>query len=564
MSLFKSTILDAATAAVTAPMPANPLALGSDEILALSKAIDLPGFVQPARMVRPFFGPQKASFSYALDAIARWGCVLIGDDMGMGKTQVALALVDHFIHQATTPGAYAIMLAPPVTRAGYMADLAASFPTLRFHHVHGRTADFASLPAADIYWMSDDTQSMRAWLTDTVTGNDGKARIVANAWVQGAAIVTRDELHRDKGQAGKAKPASRAGIMQVIGAALRANGTPIVGMTGTLLTNRPIEAYLPLMALGGENLLKAVTPGAKKATAFRSRYCAPFYNGWGWDFNGADMAQLPVLHDALRRSVMGRRDKKDLGNLLPHSGWVITPIALNGVLARYNRIAREFLQLVRDEDGVEAMWRKARAEAITKMGALREEAGKAKAKAAAEYIADLVGQGRKVVAFYQHTAVHDAIKAALIKAKIEVASINGSVTGNKRVDVINDFQDPNGKAQVVLGQLGAMGIGVTLTAAADAVFVQTPWAAGDLKQAADRIFRNDDISQARAAAGEAVTWHVLQAAQANGDPTIDMAHWSVLEQKAAACDAVNSGQEITLPDGAILQQTLASWFADQS
>ena len=62
---------------------------------------------------------------------------------------------------------------------------------------------------------------------------------------------------------------------------------------------------------------------------------------------------------------------------------------------------------------------------------------------------------------------------------------------------------------------------VTLTAAADAVFVQVPWSAGDLKQAADRILRVDDRTMARAAAGEAITWHVIQACYDNGAPTFD-------------------------------------------
>ena len=273
------------------------------------------------------------------------------------------------------------------------------------------------------------------------------------------------------------------------------------------------------------------------------------------------MTALPALHDALCRTVMGRRDKRNVKGL-PHSGWLVVPIALNGVLARYNRITKEFLQMVKDEHGVEAMWRKARAEAITKMQALREEAGIAKAQAAAEYIADLVSQGRQVIAFYQHTSVHDAVEKALHKLKVNTASINGSVTGDKRTKVINEFQA--GNIDVVIGQLGAMGIGVTLTAAADAVFIQTPWSAGDLKQAADRILRGDDISRARAIAGEQVTWHVLQAAQANGDPTLDMQHWAILEQKAKVCDAVNAGEEITLPDGAIMQQTLQAWYAAQS
>jgi hypothetical protein len=103
-------------------------------------------------------------------------------------------------------------------------------------------------------------------------------------------------------------------------------------------------------------------------------------------------------------------------------------------------------------------------------------------------------------------------------------------------------------------------MGVTLTAAAHAVFVQVPWSAGDLKQAADRIYRCDDITKARAAAGESVTWHVLQAAHANGDPSFDMAMWAVLEKKAKVCDAVNAGMDVTMPDEAVMKMAMEAWY----
>ena len=108
------------------------------------------------------------------------------------------------------------------------------------------------------------------------------------------------------------------------------------------------------------------------------------------------------------------------------------------------------------------------------------------------------------------------------------------------MQAIDDFQ--NGTAQVMVAQIKAGGMAVTLTAAADAVFVQVPWSAGDLKQAADRILRVDDRTMDRAKNGEAITWHVLQAAHADGSPTFDMAMWDVLETKAKVCDAVNAGR----------------------
>jgi hypothetical protein len=81
-----------------------------------------------------------------------------------------------------------------------------------------------------------------------------------------------------------------------------------------------------------------------------------------------------------------------------------------------------------------------------------------------------------------------------------------------------------------------------------------------LKQAADRILRVDDRTMARALNGERITWHVLQAAHADGAPTFDMAMWSVLETKAKVCDAVNAGREVTMSDDSVMQQALEAWY----
>jgi len=553
MSLFDPTILAQASAPATIPTVVLPPGLGDDTVLAASSALAYDGVLTVPGMVRPYLAHQAAAHVAANADIAAWGCALLGDDMGMGKTQVLLGLVSE------RPG-YAIMIAPPVAKAGYMGDLQATFPHKRFVHLFGRTADFTTLPAADIYFISDDSQTMAAWLTDTVierrNGKDHKA-LRANAFARGASIITRDEIHRDKGDA-QAKPSGRAKVMLAVGNACRELSIPIVGATGTLLTNRPVEAFLPLQILGGEELVKAVTPGAYKASGFLFRYCAPQTSRFGTSFGGVDIDQMNNLHEYLRRTVYVRREKSDLGDALPHSGWSIVPIALNGVLDRYNRVERDFLNLVLEEQGPEAMWRKSRAEAITRMQAMWEEAGVAKARATVDYVKDLTDEGRKVVVFYYHQRTWEALATGFGKARIETATINGAVTGDARAQAIEDFQ--NGSATVLLAQIRAAGMAVTLTAAADAVFCQVPWSAGDLKQAADRILRVDDRTMARAQRGEAITWHVLQACQDDGAPTFDHAMWSVLEGKAKVCDAVNAGRPVTMSDESVLQQALQAWF----
>ena len=199
-----------------------------------------------------------------------------------------------------------------------------------------------------------------------------------------------------------------------------------------------------------------------------------------------------------------------------------------------------------------------RAQALVQMMALWAEAGRAKSRAAVEYVLDLVEQGRKVIVFYFHDLAFDALKAGFETAKVPFSQIDGHTHGNRRLADIEAFQ--NGATMVMLAQTQAAGISVTLTAAADAVYVQLPWSAGDLAQSAGRNLRTDDISRARAIAGESVTWHVLVARHEDGSETIDDHMWKVLHRKLQVVDAINAGKPITMPDADIHHQVLQAWF----
>lgn len=555
MALFGSNVT-AAAAAVPQSLP-RPYGLAGDDVLVASQAVSLDYEVTVPGMTRPFRPYQSPAYVAARDAIARWGCAFLGDDMGMGKTQIMLAL----IAERVASHGYAIVIAPPVGLGGYMDDMAAAFPGLRLAHLFGRKPDFAGTPIADVYFLNDDSQTMEKWLT-TVTvehqrGHDVKVHCV-NSFARGASILVRDEIHRDRGN--QAKPAGRGKVMLALGEAMRAQGTPIVVATGTLLTNRPVEAYIPLQIAGGDALVKAVTPGAHKASGFLFRYCNPSTNRFGTNFGGVDMDEMERLHEYLRRTVYIRREKTDLGDVLPHGGWIIKPVALpNAAMRTYDRVVKNFLAWYEETRGRGAADSARRAETIVRMGQLWDQAGVAKAEAAVDYAMDLVDQGRKVVLFYYHQDVWTALATGLAKAGVEYTTVNGSVTGDARRFAVNEFQAEGGP-MVMLAQIKAAGMAVTLTRAADAVFVQVPWSAGDLKQAADRILRSDDITMERAKAGERITWHVLQSAYENGEATFDMAMWGILENKARVCDMVNAGRPVTMSDDNIHEMVLEAWL----
>ena len=175
MSLFDSNILDAANAPIsdrTMGLIANAMADGAtaDEIREASAALAAENVTSPAWCARssPTRLPPTTTVAGPSPATASSSS---GTSPGLGKTQVAQA----HISDAVAQGGYAIVIAPPVAKLGWMTDLAASFPHLRFHHCFGTKPDLDALPEADIYFLNDHTQSMKAWLVTTeIVKSDGR------------------------------------------------------------------------------------------------------------------------------------------------------------------------------------------------------------------------------------------------------------------------------------------------------------------------------------------------------------------------------------------------------
>ena len=296
-NLFDSSLTAAAQAAPAAlpPVAAVFHGLGDDAWRDASKALALDYDINVPGLARPFHPWQAAAYVYATDAIARWGGALLGDDMGLGKTAVLLALAADARRNTGRP---AIIIAPPVVEGGYITELRACFPHLTLQYVSGHKR--RPLDPADIYLISDDSRTMQTWLTDVSTLPNGKRAHTASAWAQSASLIAQDEIHRSKGNGGK--PTGRSRVMMALGEWCRTSGTPIVGATGTLLSNAAVEALLPLQIIGGERLLVALSPGYNSSKGFLWKYCSPCKgraaNGRQYTKYGPlDAATALTLHD---------------------------------------------------------------------------------------------------------------------------------------------------------------------------------------------------------------------------------------------------------------------------
>lgn len=146
-------------------------------------------------------------------------------------------------------------------------------------------------------------------------------------------------------------------------------------------------------------------------------------------------------------------------------------------------------------DKLIAAWRSdddSRLEELTKaaehFARFRRICGVLKAGAVGDYLAEELRAepAKKIVVFVHHIEVGAEVRSKL--DKFGAVALHGGVPAAKRQGIVDAFQtDP--RVRVIVCQLVAGGVGITLTAAHDVVFCEQSWIPGENLQAADRCHR---------------------------------------------------------------------------
>jgi SWI/SNF-related matrix-associated actin-dependent regulator 1 of chromatin subfamily A len=316
-------------------------------------------------------------------------------------------------------------------------------------------------------------------------------RIDARKW--DAVIV--DECHKIKGRAAGRTHA-------VIGYKKRGKQliAPIaadnkIAMSGTPLVNRPAEMWPALNWLWPTSFDNFYPYGI--------RYCDGAKKGFGksWDFKGD--SNLEELNVRARLLGMMARPKSlthadlppkrrkiiefDLGNLeslvkLERNQYASVAAAQTDLSLRAEAA------LVMQDDSA---WRSAMKDLKSKVFSNISELTKAREAVANAMMPDvlkhleaLVADGHKIIVF----AWHQDVVERIAKNFEGCPMIHGGVQTADRPALMNRFQTDD-SCRVIVGSIGAMGTGVTLTAADTIVFVELHWVPGDLLQAEDRAHR---------------------------------------------------------------------------
>ena len=251
---------------------------------------------------------------------------------------------------------------------------------------------------------------------------------------------------------------------------------PKIPMSGTFVLNNPLDLYLPLKWTGFET---------HSFYAYKQHYCK--MGGFG----GKEIVGYKNL-DELRSmvsKVMLRRVKEDVLDLPPK----VHTIEWVDAYPEQKSLYKDVRDQVRDNiDKV-----KVHPDPLSEMLRLRQVTGypgilsstvtkSAKMDRMEELVEDEVAVGGKAIIFSNWSEMTNVIRHKL--KKYNPAYITGEVGSVQRMEEKDRFQnDPNCK--VMIGTIGALGTGFTLTAAQLVIFVDEPWSRGIKDQAEDRAHR---------------------------------------------------------------------------
>ena len=276
-------------------------------------------------------------------------------------------------------------------------------------------------------------------------------------------MVAIDEIHKCK------NPASQQGK-----AILKIAPETRIAMTGTPLMNTPLDLYIVLKWLGFEK---------HSFYQFKKHYCV--MGGYG-GYEVVGYRNLGELQSNLE-SLMLRRLKKDALDL-PEKFHSIEYVEMSSKQAKvYNEVKQEIKEQIDkikvSNNPLAQLIRLRQATGFT--GILSSQIKEsAKLDRLEEIVEELVANGEKCIIFSNWTDMTTPTYERL--KRFNPAIITGET--KDRVAEQDKFMNDN-RCKCIIGTIGAMGTGLTLTAASTVIFLDSPWNRANKEQAEDRAHR---------------------------------------------------------------------------
>ena len=391
------------------------------------------------------FPYQELCVAYMEEVYKEGKGVLIADEMGLGKTIETIAWLS--MHKEIRP---AMIICPASVKQNWYREIKKWIPDADVQLIRNGKDEFEL--DKDFYVINYDL----IWRMEDID------KVIVES-------IVFDEV-----TAIKESKAKRSKTAKVLGRKAKY----IIGLSGTPIMNRPIEFY---------NFLNMISPKQfNNWVYFGTRYCGGRQIRVGkrqiWQFSGA--TNLDELGKRLK-SLMLRRKKSQVLTELPEKR------RQNIYLELPSKYRKEYIKTEKDLvwslEQVKSNRNLQIPDVLAKLGLLRHTIGMAKVDLAGNYIKQVVEGDNKLVVFAHHRDVLDKLEETVRQAKIKYVRTDGSTANENRQKYIDTFQEDE-NCMVFLAS-SSMGMGVTLTAASNALFVERQWSPALEEQMEDRVHR---------------------------------------------------------------------------
>lgn len=238
-------------------------------------------------------------------------------------------------------------------------------------------------------------------------------------------------------------------------------------LSGTPVVNKPVDLFPQLAIMNRLNDF-----GGKKH--FMWRYCE----------GGKGSSNLKELNYLLNDKCFFRREKKDVVEDLPDKQrqTILCDISTRN---EYNKAKHDFVKFLTDNGATDAeIARKLRGEIMVKMGELKKISAKGKMNEVKDFVQDIIESGEKLILFCTLHSIVDEV----LKLFPDAVTVTGRDNEESKQRAVDKFQkDPNCK--LIVCNIKAAGVGITLTASSRVAFIEYPWTYADCVQCEDRAHR---------------------------------------------------------------------------
>lgn len=439
----------------------NVLWLEDSEPVQSYEPLPLPVLTVPHNLLIEPYEYQKEGIAYALD---KKRCIL-GDEQGLGKTIEAIGLL------TATRAFPALVICPASLKINWQRELrkfgglTAVILDDKNRHTWQRFWEIRKQdgsPCAEVYIVN--YESLRKFFVQKVR-REGRFTLKSVDFDERINLfrtVIIDESHKCKTSSTQQSKFVQ-GIAMGKEYILELTGTPVVNNNTDLVQQLTIMNRLG--DFGGY-------------TKFMARYCAGEHKS----------SHLKELNYLLRKNCFVRRLKKDVLTQLPDKtrSYLVTDIDNMKEYKEAERDIIKYLVKYKDADD-EKIQRTIRGAIMVKMGVLKQISARGKVGGAIDIIHNTIDgdQGQKLIVFCFLKEVVSALKQEFRDA----VTVTGDDTPQQKQYAVDRFQTDE-RVRLIILNYKSGGVGLTLTAASNVLFVEFPWTAADCVQAEDRAHRN--------------------------------------------------------------------------